>query len=99
MALVITLFVVALVTVLVLEYYFDASVELDMAANYASDAQAYSLALSGVNMAQALLLRDDREVDGPEDLCRPVCRRNNCCHCWVKHPQGGRSYLRNPWAL
>jgi type II secretory pathway component PulK len=68
MALVITLFVVALVTVLVLEYYFDASVELDMAANYASDAQAYSLALSGVNMAQALLLRDDREVDGPEDL-------------------------------
>jgi len=66
-ALVITLFVVALVAVLVLEYYFDASVELDLAANYASDAQAYSLALSGVSFARALLLRDDREVDGPED--------------------------------
>jgi type II secretory pathway component PulK len=63
-ALVITLFVVALVAVLVLEYYFDASVELDLAANYASDAQAYSLALSGVNMARVILLRDDREVDG-----------------------------------
>jgi type II secretory pathway component PulK len=68
MALVITLFVVALVSVLVLEYHFDASVELDLAANYASDAQAYSLALAGVNMAQALLLRDERDVDGPEDL-------------------------------
>ena len=33
-ALVITLFVVALVTVLVLEYHFDAAVELDLAANY-----------------------------------------------------------------
>lgn len=66
-ALVITLFVVALVAVLVLEYYFDASVELDLAANYASDAQAYALALSGVNIAQALLSRDNREVDGPED--------------------------------
>jgi type II secretory pathway component PulK len=64
---VITLFVVALVTVLVLEYHFDASVELDLAANYASDAQAYSLALSGVNMARVILLRDDREVDGQKN--------------------------------
>jgi general secretion pathway protein K len=68
MALVITLFVVALVTVLVLEYHFDASVEIDLAANFASDVQAYHLALSGVNFARALLLRDDPQADGPEDL-------------------------------
>jgi general secretion pathway protein K len=68
MALVITLFVVALVTVLVLEYYFDASVEIELAANYADDVQAYHLAVSGVNFARALLLRDDRRADGTEDL-------------------------------
>jgi general secretion pathway protein K len=67
-ALVITLFVVALVTVLVLEYHFDAAVELDLAANYADDVQAYHLALSGVSFARALLLRDDDSADGVEDL-------------------------------
>src|SRR5437899_12730025 len=66
-ALVITLFVVALVTVLVLEYHFDAAVELDLAANYANDVQAYHLALAGVRFAQALLQRDDPKADGPED--------------------------------
>jgi general secretion pathway protein K len=67
-ALVITLFVLALVTVLVLEYHFDAVVELDLAANYADDVQAYHLALSGVGFARALLLRDDDSADGTEDL-------------------------------
>ena len=67
LALVITLFVVALVTVLVLEYHFDAAVELDLAANYANDVQAYHLALAGVRFAQALLQRDDPKADGPED--------------------------------
>src|SRR5713101_3123370 len=66
-ALVITLFVVALVAVLVLEYHFDASVELDLAANYANDVQAYHLALAGVRFAQAMLQRDDPNVDGPDD--------------------------------
>lgn len=66
-ALVITLFVVALVTVLVLEYHFDAAVELDLAANYANDVQAYHLALAGVRFAQVLLQRDDAKADGPED--------------------------------
>src|SRR5918911_1208612 len=68
LALVITLFVVALVTVLVLEYHFDATVELDLAANYANDVQAYHLALAGVRFAQALLERDDAKSDGPEDV-------------------------------
>ncbi len=67
-ALVITLFVVALVTILVLEYHFDASVEIDLAANYARDVQAYHLALSGVQFARAVLQRDDAQADGPEDF-------------------------------
>jgi general secretion pathway protein K len=68
MALVITIFVIALVTVLVLEYHFDATVELELAANYADDVQAYHLALSGISFARALLLRDDDADDGMQDL-------------------------------
>ena len=67
LALVLTLFVVALVTVLVLEYHFDAIVELDLATNYASDVQAYHLALAGVRFAQVVLQQDDPRVDGPDD--------------------------------
>lgn len=63
-----TLFVVALVSVLVLEYHFDASVELDLAANYANDVQAYHLAFAGVRFAQAILQLDDsNNGDGPKD--------------------------------
>ena len=68
LALLITLFVVALVTVLVVDYHFDATVELELAANYASDVQAYSLAMAGVNFARVLLQQDDAEVDGPDEL-------------------------------
>lgn len=68
-ALVVVLLVVALVTVLVLEYHFDAAVELDLAVNFASDVQAYYLALAGLDLAQALLQADTtRTSDGPEDL-------------------------------
>ena len=67
MALVLTLFVVALVTVLVLEYHFDASVEIDLAMNYASDVQAYHLALAGVRFAQALLEQAPTDTNGPDD--------------------------------
>jgi general secretion pathway protein K len=67
-ALVITLFVIALVTVLVLEYHFDASVEIELAANYADNMQAHHLALSGVSFARALLLRDDDADDGMQDM-------------------------------
>jgi type II secretory pathway component PulK len=59
--------VVALVTVLVLEYHFDATVEMDLAANYAGDVQAYHLAMAGLRFAQALLQRDDPKADGPDD--------------------------------
>jgi len=67
LALVLTLFVVALVTVLVLEYHFDASVEIDLAMNYASDVQAYHLALAGVRFAQALLEQAPTDTNGPDD--------------------------------
>src|SRR5215468_1037287 len=67
LALVLTLFVVALVTVLVLEYHFDASVEIDLAMNYANDVQAYHLALAGVRFAQALLEQAPKDTNGPDD--------------------------------
>lgn len=67
LALVITLFVIALVTVLVLEYHFDASVEIDLAENYGKDVQAYHLALAGLRFAEALLQADKADADGPED--------------------------------
>jgi type II secretory pathway component PulK len=64
---VLTLFVIALVTLLVLEYHFDASVELDLAVNYGKDVQAYHLALAGVRFAQALLQTDKVDSDGQQD--------------------------------
>ena len=66
-ALVLTLFIVALVSVLVLEYHFEAAVELDLAHNYGSDVQAYHVAMSGMRLAQELLAYDDSEADGPQD--------------------------------
>ena len=66
-ALVLTLFIVALVSVLVLEYHFEAAVELDLAHNYGSDVQAYHVAMSGMRLAQELLAYDDSESDGPQD--------------------------------
>jgi len=67
LALVLTLFVVALVAILVLEYHFDAAVEIDIANNYANDVQAYHLALAGVRFAQALLQRTDPKAHGQDD--------------------------------
>ena len=66
-ALVLTLFIVALVSVLVLEYHFEAAVELDLAHNYGSDVQAYHVAMSGMRLAQELLAYDDSDSDGPQD--------------------------------
>jgi type II secretory pathway component PulK len=58
---------VALVTILVLEYHFDAAVEIDLAMNYASDVQSYHLALAGVRFAQALLQQAPKDANGLED--------------------------------
>ena len=66
-ALVLTLIIVALVSVLVLEYHFEATVELDLADNYGSDVQAYHVAMSGMRLAQELLSYDSRQSDGPQD--------------------------------
>ena len=67
-ALIITLFIVALVAILVLEYHFDATIEVELADNYASEVQAYQLAVSGINLARALLQQDDPAYDAPMEL-------------------------------
>jgi general secretion pathway protein K len=67
-ALIITLFIVALVAILVLEYHFDATIEVELADNYASEVQAYQLAVSGINLARALLQQDDPAYDAPSEL-------------------------------
>lgn len=66
-ALVITLFIVALVTILVLEYHFDATVEEELADNYASEMQAYYLALAGLNFARAVLQKDTNGYDAADE--------------------------------
>ncbi|WP_179131294.1 general secretion pathway protein GspK [Candidatus Entotheonella palauensis] len=66
--LVITIFVVALVTILVLEYHYDAAVEIELAENHANDVKAYQLAMSGLNFAQAVLSNDTNEYDAPNEL-------------------------------
>lgn len=66
-ALVLTLIVVALVSVLVLEYHFEAAVELDLADNYGSAVQAYHVAMSGMRLAQEILTYNDEQSDGPQN--------------------------------
>lgn len=66
--LVITIFVVALVTILVLEYHYDAAVEIELAETHANDAKAYQLAVAGLNFAQAVLANDTNDYDAPNEL-------------------------------
>jgi type II secretory pathway component PulK len=67
-ALIITLFIVALVSILVLEYHFDATVEVELADTYASEVQAYYLAMTGLNLAQVLLQRDAPAYDALDEI-------------------------------
>jgi type II secretory pathway component PulK len=68
-ALILTLFIVALVTILILEYHFDATVELELADNFARDAQAYQAALVGLQFARTILQKDDNtNTDAPSEL-------------------------------
>jgi general secretion pathway protein K len=66
--LILTIFVVALVTILVLEYHYDAAVEIELAENYANDVRAYQLAMSGLQFAKAVLANDTNEYDAPNEL-------------------------------
>jgi type II secretory pathway component PulK len=66
-ALVLTLFVVALITILVLQYHFDAAVEVELADSYASDLQAHYLAMSGLNFARAVLQSDTNNYDAADE--------------------------------
>jgi type II secretory pathway component PulK len=67
-ALIITLFIVALVSILVLEYHFDATVEVELADTYANEVQAHYLAMTGLNLAQVLLQRDAPAYDALDEL-------------------------------
>lgn len=68
-ALILTLFIVALVTILILEYHFDATVELELADNFARDAQAYQAALVGLHFARTILQKDDdSQTDAPSEM-------------------------------
>lgn len=78
-ALIITLFVVTLVTILVLEYHFDAQIELELAVANGEDVQAYYLALSTVNLVRAVLAQDDPSSDGPQDPWAQVALLNGAC--------------------
>lgn len=66
--LVLTLFVVTLVTILVLEYHLDATVEVELTDNYANNVRAHHLALSGLQFARAILEQDDPTSDAKSDL-------------------------------
>jgi type II secretory pathway component PulK len=57
-----------LVTILVLEYHYDAAVEIELAENYANDVRAYELAMSGLQFAKAVLANDTNEYDAPNEL-------------------------------
>jgi type II secretory pathway component PulK len=66
--LVITLFVVALVTILVLDYHLNTTVEGELTDNYANTVRAYHLALSGLQFARAILEQDDPASDAASEL-------------------------------
>ncbi len=66
--LLITIFVIALVTILVLEYHYDAAVEIELAETHANDAKAYHLAIAGLNFARAILANDTNAYDAPNEL-------------------------------
>jgi type II secretory pathway component PulK len=66
--LVITIFVVALVTILVLDYHYDAAVEIELAEHHANDTKAYHLAMAGLNFAKAILASDTNAYDAPNEL-------------------------------
>jgi type II secretory pathway component PulK len=58
-ALIITLLVVALLTIIVVEFTYSAEVDAHMARNALNALQATMLARSGVNLGEAFLLHDD----------------------------------------
>jgi type II secretory pathway component PulK len=58
-ALVITLLVVALLTIIVVEFTYSAEIDAHMARNALNALQASMLARSGVNLGEAFLLHDD----------------------------------------
>ena len=81
-ALVITLLVVALLTITVIEFTYSVQVDQHMARNALSGLQASLLARSGINLGEAFLLHDsDFTVDAfTEDWCPDPAGDGHACH-------------------
>jgi general secretion pathway protein K len=63
-ALIITLLVVALLTITVIEFTYSVEVDQHMARNALNGLQASLLARSGIALGEALLLHDTKEYGG-----------------------------------
>lgn len=81
MALIITLMVVAILTIIVTEFTFSAQVDQHMVHNSLSGLQASLLARSGINMGEAFLLHDnDPSIDAfTEEWCPLPGPRGESC--------------------
>jgi len=80
-ALIITLLVVALLTITVIEFTYSVEVDQHMARNALNGVQASLLARSGINLGEAYLLHDqDRQVDAfTEDWCPQADAEGRAC--------------------
>jgi type II secretory pathway component PulK len=80
-ALVITLLVVALLTITVIEFTYSVQIDQHMAHNALSGLQASLLARSGINLGEAFLLHDDDQaVDAfTEDWCPDPSPDGHAC--------------------
>ncbi len=81
-ALVITLLVVALLTITVIEFTYSVEIDEHMARNALSGLQASLLARSGINLGEAFLLHDaDYQVDAfTEDWCPGPSPNGDACN-------------------
>ncbi|HVM98410.1 MAG TPA: hypothetical protein VMT89_18595 [Candidatus Acidoferrales bacterium] len=80
-ALIMTLLIVALLTITVVEFFYSVEVDSHMARNAVHGLQASLMARSGIAMGEALLLKDaDPQVDAfTEDWCPQVGREGRSC--------------------
>ena len=65
-ALLMTIWIMVLLTVMALEFSFEKRVDLSVAANFRDEAQAYYLAVAGINMALAEVLSKEYYFGSPD---------------------------------
>jgi type II secretory pathway component PulK len=86
-ALVITLLVVALLTITVVEFTYSVEIDAHMAHNAMNAVQASLLARSGINLGEALLLHDDDGTQNPQLKNVDAFTEDWCTQ--FGHPVGG----------